>query len=136
MSYRNPIEVFYYDKPFLEVRTIESQTSRKWVRVVQFPPLTAGFRIHNRGDYTISYAYQDSPNKWEELEAGVADFKTFCPRELWCSNEETVGGRDVDVYVEWWVPESEDEREDNEPTIRDQLKKAFYIFRWFVKGKG
>ncbi len=134
MTYRNPIEVFYYDKPYLETRTLRATTTRQWVRLVNLPPLAAGFRIHNRGTYTIAYAYQDNPSKWEELEAGVADFKTFCPRAIWASNNETTAGRDVPVYVEYWVPEAEKDRQKNEPGIREQLKRAFEIFRWFVKG--
>jgi len=134
MSYRNPIEIFYYDKPFLETRVIKAQATKKWVKVCSLPPLTAGFRIHNRGDYTISYGYQESPDKWEELEAGVADYKTYCPRYIFASNTETTVGRDVDVYVEWWIPETEKERLKNEPNLKDQLKRAFDIFRWFVKG--
>ena len=129
MSYRNPLEVFHYDKPFLEAKTIRARTTVIWTKMVKLPQGTAGWRIHNRGGYTILYGYQESPSNWEELEAGVADSKGYVPREIWAANMEILPGRDVDVYVEYWVPENEKDRKKEEKGVLEQLRGAFQIFK-------
>ena len=107
MSYRNMFEVWHYDKPKVDKHTVKAEASSKWYKVVDFPKYSMGFRIHNRGAFTVYYAYQKSPTAFEELEAGVADFKSFCPKELFLANKETTTGRDVPVYVEYWTPDDE-----------------------------
>jgi len=100
-------EVWHYDKPKVDKHQVKAEASTKWYKVADFPKYMMGFRLHNRGAFTILYGYQKQPTTYEELEAGVADFKSFAPRELWLANLETTAGRDVDVYVEYWRPEDE-----------------------------
>ena len=136
MSYRNPLDVFHYDKPYLESKTVIARGTNVWSKFRALPERCAGWRIHNRGGFDIRYAYQDSPSTWEILAAGVADFKSFIPREVWVANEEIVAGRDVDVYLEYWKPEREDERIGSEKTVYQQLREAYKIYRRFLKGGG
>lgn len=135
MSYRNPLEVFHYDKPFLEAKEIRSQATQRWMKVVSLPEGTAGWRIHNRGGFTVLYGYQESPSKWEELEAGVADSKGYVPREIWAANMEIIPDRNVDVYVEYWVPEKESERAKGEVGVLAQLRDAFQVFKTLWRGR-
>ena len=130
MSWRNPLEVWHYDKPKLDLHQVKADVRGvKWAKVLDFPQFVSGFRIHNRGGFDIYYAYQNSPSKFEELQAGVADFKSFCPRELWLANVEIIAGRDVDVYIEYWIPETEKDRAKSEVGIREQLTMAFGVFK-------
>lgn len=129
MSYRNPLEVFHFDKPFLEAKAIRAQATVVWAKVVKLPQGTSGWRIHNRGGFTILYGYQEAPTKWEELQAGVADSKGFVPREIWAANFEVIPGRNVDVYVEYWVPEKEEDRKKGEGGVLEQLRGAFQVFK-------
>ena len=128
MSWRNPVDVWHYDKPKLDLHEVLAQPTVTWQKVVDFPQFVSGFRVHNRGGFNIYYGYQKSPTNFEELQAGVADFKSFCPRELWLANVEVIAGRDVDVYIEYWRPETEADRPKDELGIRDQLKLAFQVF--------
>ena len=134
MSYRNPLEVFHYDKPFIESKTIRAVAAITWVKFRALPEGCGGWRIHNRGGFDVRYAYQNDPSQWEILEAGVADFKGFIPREVWVANDEIVAGRDVIVYLEFWIPESEKERKSSEKNIYQQLSDAFKHFRRLWKG--
>lgn len=136
MSYRNPLEVFHYDKPFLEQKDVRGALAVAWVKAVKLPQGTLGWRIHNRGVYDIRYAYQQDPIKWEVLEADVADSKSYIPRELWLANEELIVGNNSEVYIEYWVAEIEGERKMGEKGIYEQLRQGFTAFRHLWSGKG
>jgi len=134
MVYRNPLEVFHYDKPYIQMRTIKSTANGNnvWVKLVDLPMYTVVWRVHNRGAFTVRYAYQRDASTFEELQAGVADSKDVVPRQLWVANEESgVLGRDVDVYCEYWVSEDEKDRKPKEPGIGVQLSRAFKVLRKF-----
>ena len=134
MSYRNPLEVFHFDKPFLEQKEVRGRAVVTWVKAVRLPTGTLGWRIHNRGAYDIRYAYQDEPIKWEVLEADVADSKSYIPRELWLANDDLNIGNNSLVYIEYWVAESEEERKKGEKGIYKQLRVAFKVFRNLWRG--
>jgi len=132
MVYRNPLEVFHYDKPYIQMRNIRANVNGPvWVKLVDLPQYTVVWRVHNRGAFTVRYAYQRDASTWEELEAGVADSKDVVPRQLWIANEEIVAGRNVDVYAEYWVSENEKDRKANEHGIGMQLGRAFKLLRQF-----
>lgn len=129
MSYRNPLEVFHFDKPFLEQKDVRGALVVTWVKGVKLPQGTLGWRIHNRGAFDIRYAYQDNPIKWEVLEADVADSKSYIPRHIWLANDSLIVGNNSLVYIEYWVAETEGERKDGESGIYQQLLNAFEVFK-------
>jgi len=137
MSYRNPLEIFHFDKVVLEKKTVKADTrGPQWELALNFPQGTNSWRIHNRGGFTIQYGYQKNPIKWEELEAGVTDDLDNVPRELYVANKETVAGRDVDVFIEYWRPETEDERQEQEASSADQLQPFFDLLHNFLSRIG
>lgn len=129
MSFRNPLDVFHYDQVSIQTKNVVARDTVVWSKLADLPEFTIGWRIHNRGEFDIRYGYQKEPTSFEILDAGVADSKSYIPRELWVANTETETDRDSLVMAEYWVPEREDDRKDGESTGANQLRIVLAFIR-------